>query len=69
MHHLQKINTFGWVYRQERGHQSGAAVLVTRAARDGGSLGAERSFRGWEVSHLYMGESRVCFGIYTWPVK
>jgi hypothetical protein len=38
------ITAFGWVDRQEHAHQSGEAVLVTRAARDGGSLGVWEEF-------------------------
>jgi hypothetical protein len=36
----KRITAFGWVDLQERGRHSGAAVLIARAARDGGSLGA-----------------------------
>jgi hypothetical protein len=35
----KRIIAFGWLDLRERGRQSGAAVLVARAARDGGSLG------------------------------
>jgi hypothetical protein len=40
----KRITTFGWVDHREPGHQSGAAVLVARAACDGGSLGAWEEF-------------------------
>jgi hypothetical protein len=40
----ERIVTFGWVDRREHDRQSGAAVLVTRAARDGGSLGVWKEF-------------------------
>jgi hypothetical protein len=36
----KRITAFGWVDRQERARQSGTAMLVARAARDSGSLGA-----------------------------
>jgi hypothetical protein len=42
----KRITTFGWVDLRKRGHQSGAAVLVARAARDGGSLGAWEGVSG-----------------------
>jgi hypothetical protein len=65
--HTKRITTFCGVDHQERGRQSRAAVPVTRAARDSGSRGRGRSFRGrgghGEVPYLYRGESRVCFGL------
>jgi hypothetical protein len=42
----KRITAFGWVDRRKCGHQSRAAVLVVRAARDGGSLGRGMRFRG-----------------------
>jgi hypothetical protein len=46
----KRITAFGWVDLREHGHQSGAAVLVARAASDGGSLGAwEGVLGGGEV--------------------
>jgi hypothetical protein len=35
----KRITTFGWIDLRERGRQSGAVVLIARAARDGSSLG------------------------------
>jgi hypothetical protein len=40
----KRITAFGWVDHQERARQSGAAMLVARAACDGGSLGAWEEF-------------------------
>jgi hypothetical protein len=50
---------FGWVDLRERGHQSGAAVLVARAARDGSSLGAWEGVLG---GGEYMGRCLTYIG-------
>jgi hypothetical protein len=69
----KRITAFGWVDLRERGRQSGAAVLVTRAARDGGSLGAWEGFfkGGGDVERCltYIGESLgfdLGFRVGTW---
>jgi hypothetical protein len=40
----KRITVFGLVDHRERGHQSGVAALVVRAACDSGSLGAWEEF-------------------------
>jgi hypothetical protein len=42
----KRFTAFSWVDLWERGHQSEAAVLIVRAARDGGSLGAWEGVSG-----------------------
>jgi hypothetical protein len=49
----KRITTFGWVDRRERSTQSGAAVLVMRAARNCSNLGVWEEF--WVVVRTWGG--------------